>query len=199
MGIRPGEDLPPSRQSVDNNSDYSDNDDDKEEYDFDVSPYWNAAIWKMTVPIASGKDWHRDKDCKVDVTDIIVDNPRHSELLLPLPRLSTDPENATMSLRRLLTAHPTLGLGEDGDVVIYLLSKVDYMDSKGWVISVGPRDKKLRGIAHLDSRKNECFRRYYRDTEILKYLTKATGEVGTLERTSFGSRKQRWSTLQGVL
>jgi hypothetical protein len=134
MGTRPGEDLPP-RRSTDNsnNSDYSDSDDNdhEEECDFDVSPYWNAAVWTMPVPIASWKDWHRDKDCKVDVTDIVVDNPRHSELLLPLPRLSTDPEDATMSLRRLLTAHPTLGLGEDGDVVIYLLSKVDYMDDRG--------------------------------------------------------------------
>uniref|UniRef100_K3ZF75 Uncharacterized protein n=1 Tax=Setaria italica TaxID=4555 RepID=K3ZF75_SETIT len=153
METRPGEDLPPSRQYT---SDDSGSDDDAE-CDLDVNPYWNATIWTMPVPVASWKDWHKDKDCKVDVTDIVVDNPSHSELLLRLPRLSTDPESATMSLRRLLTAHPTLELDANGDLVIYLLSKVDYKDHKGWVIDVGARDKKLQGIAELDSRKNDFF------------------------------------------
>ncbi|CAN6330077.1 unnamed protein product [Urochloa humidicola] len=131
----------------------------------------------MPVPVASWKDWRKDRDCRVDVTDIVVDNPRHTELLLPLPWLSTDPESAAMSLRRLLTAYPTLELDGNGELVIYLLSKVDSMDNKGWVIAIGARDKKLRGIAELDSRKNECFRRYYHHTDISKYIIKATDTI----------------------
>lgn len=78
-------------------------------------------------------------------------------------------------------------------MVIYLLSKVDYMDDRGWVIAVGARDKKLRDIAELDSRKNEC---YYRDTEISKYLTKVTC---TLELNVFSISLVRMFTTRNML
>ncbi|CAN6330076.1 unnamed protein product [Urochloa humidicola] len=178
METRPGEDLPPPRQPPADSDDDSGSDYDDDE-DLNVAPYWKATIWTMPVPVGSWKDWHKDRDCRVDVIDIVVDNPSHTDLLLPLPRLSTDPESATMSLRRLLTAYPTLELDTNGDLVIYLLSKVDSMDNEGWVIAVGARDKKLRGISELDSRKNKCFRRYYRHTDISKYLIAATGVHAT--------------------
>ncbi|KAF8763069.1 hypothetical protein HU200_008919 [Digitaria exilis] len=47
---------------------------------YDVDCYWTATIWTMPVPIASWKDWR--KDCTIDVANIVIDNPRHSELLL---------------------------------------------------------------------------------------------------------------------
>ncbi|CAL4904743.1 unnamed protein product [Urochloa decumbens] len=189
METRPGEDLPPPRQPVDSDDDYSASDDDND--DLRVAPYWKATIWTMPVPIGSWKDWHKDRDCRVDVTDILVDNPRHCDLLLPLPRLSTDPETAAMSLRRLLTCYPTLELDANGELVIYLLSKVDSMYKEGWVIAVGARDKKLRGIAELDIRKNKYFRRYYHHTDISKYLMDSTGEVGALVEDANVERRLR--------
>jgi hypothetical protein len=121
----------------------------------------------MPVPIASWKDWH--KDCTIDAADIAIENPRHLELL---PRLT---EDVSVTFSRLLTAHPALGLGMNGDVVVYLLSKVDYMKPEGWVIAVGTKDNKLQGIAKLDDRKNSSFRRYYCCTDISKFMIKATG------------------------
>ncbi|RCV19692.1 hypothetical protein SETIT_3G405600v2 [Setaria italica] len=136
--------------------------------DDDVDDYWTATVWTMPVPIASWKDWH--KDCTIDAASIAIDNPMHRELL---PRLTVDPEEVSVTFSRLLTAHPTLGLGMNGDVVVYLLSKVDYRAREGWVIAVGTNSK-LQGIAKLDDRKNFSLRRYYRSTDISKYLTKAT-------------------------
>jgi hypothetical protein len=96
--------------------------------------------------------------------------------LLALPtRLSTDPEDAAVSLRRLCTGYPTLGPGMDGNLAIYFLSKVDRRSPEGWVIQVGAKDNKLQGIAKLDDRKNRSFRRYYCITHISKYLIRATG------------------------
>jgi hypothetical protein len=140
-----------------------------------VRDYWTATIWTMPVPIASWKDWH--KDCTIDVGNMVIDNPRHCVLLLAaLPGLTVDPEEgAAVTLSRLLASHPTLGLGMDGDVAVYFLSKVDRNAREGWVIAVGTKDNMLQGIAKLDDRKNFAFRRFYRPTEISKYLTKATG------------------------
>nr|XP_034572126.1 uncharacterized protein LOC117836750 [Setaria viridis] len=128
------------------------------------------------------------KDCTIDAASIAIDNPMHRELL---PRLTVDPEEVSVTFSRLLTAHPTLGLGMNGDVVVYLLSKVDYMAREGWVIAVGTKDSKLQGIAKLDDRKNFSFRRYYCSTDISKYLTKATGEAGRLVRRTRFSRQRR--------
>uniref|UniRef100_K3ZCS7 DUF1618 domain-containing protein n=1 Tax=Setaria italica TaxID=4555 RepID=K3ZCS7_SETIT len=61
----PGKDMPPSRQSVDTSDDSGS--DDGAECDLYVAPYWNATIWTMPVPVTSWKDWHKDKDCKLDV------------------------------------------------------------------------------------------------------------------------------------
>ncbi|KAJ1272259.1 hypothetical protein BS78_06G188500 [Paspalum vaginatum] len=134
--------------------------------------YWTATIWSVPVPIGSWNDWH--KDCKIDVANFVVDNPRHCEELL-LPRLSIDPEEATLTFRRLVTAHPTLALGMDGHVVIYFFSKVDLMADGGWIIAVGVRDSKLQGIAELDERKHVSFSHYFCAAEISKYLINATG------------------------
>ncbi|WVZ86705.1 hypothetical protein U9M48_033451 [Paspalum notatum var. saurae] len=134
--------------------------------------YWTATVWSMPVPIGSWNDWH--KDCKIDLANIVVDNP------LLLLRLSIDPEEATVAFRRLFTSHPTLGLGMDGHVVIYFFSKVDPMDDGGWIIAVGVRDSKLQGIAELDERKHIFFSHYFCAAEISKYLINATGEAGTL-------------------
>ncbi|KAF8655923.1 hypothetical protein HU200_060879 [Digitaria exilis] len=144
--------------------------------DYDVDCYWTATIWTMPVPIASWKDWR--KDCTIDVANIVIDNPRHSELLLnALPNLTVacpEDQASVTVLTRLVTAYPILGLGVNGDLVIYLLSKVDYMAREGWVIAVSIRDNKLQGITKLDERKNFSFRRYYLATDIPRYLTKAT-------------------------
>ena len=78
-----------------------------------------------------------------------------------------------MTLSRLITSYPTLGM--DRDVAVYFLTKVDCNAREGWVIAVGTKDNKLQGIVRLDDRKNFSFRRHYRPTEISKYLTKATG------------------------
>ena len=129
----------------------------------------------MPVPIASWKDWH--KDCTIDAGNMVIDNPRHRELLLALPGLTVDPQEAApVTLSRLVTSHPTLGLGlgMDGHVTVYFLTKVDCNAREGWIIAVGTKDNKLQGIARLDERKNFSFRRHYRPTEISKYLTKAT-------------------------
>ncbi|GJN23842.1 hypothetical protein PR202_gb11530 [Eleusine coracana subsp. coracana] len=176
METRPGNVLS-SRSSE------SDSDSDDEA----VADYWTATIWTMPVPISSSwKDWH--KDCTIDVTNIIIDNPSHSELLLRLPRHSADPEDARYGLMRMTTAHPTLGLGINGDVISFL-SKEDVRGARGWVIAVNMTSQKLNGVAELDIRKNSYFQRYYVPTEISKYLTKATGEAGTLLKTTSSNRK----------
>jgi hypothetical protein len=132
------------------------------DYDSDdevVAYYWKATIWTMQVPISSSwKDWH--KVCTADVTDIVIDILRHSELLLPLPRHTA--------------AYPTLGLGMDDDA-IYFLSETDAMDPSRWVMAVNMRSGKLNGVAELHKRKNLSFRRYHVPSEISKYLIKATG------------------------
>ncbi|XP_039840419.1 uncharacterized protein LOC120700259 [Panicum virgatum] len=171
---RPANNVIPSssspRQQVHHSS--SDDDDDSSgggggDY---VRDYWTATIWTMPVPIAS---W---KDCTIDAGNMVIDNPRHRELLLALPGLTVDPqEAAAVTLSRLVTSHPTLGLGLglDGHVTVYFLTKVYCNAREGWIIVVGTKDNKLQGIARLDERKNFSFRRHYRPTEISKYLTKA--------------------------
>nr|CAB3462747.1 unnamed protein product [Digitaria exilis] len=136
MEIRPGEDLPPTRHQSASGSD-SDDDAPSPPPRVRVAPYWKATIWTMPLPIGSWKDWH--KDGKVDVTDILVKDQNQREQLMLLPQLTTtdDPQNLTMRLRRLHAAHPTLGMGEHGDLVIYFLSKAHIMDDKGWVMAVG--------------------------------------------------------------
>ncbi|CAL4904742.1 unnamed protein product [Urochloa decumbens] len=180
MGIRPGAVPSSRRRQVHHQYSSSESDDNDED---DAEHYWTATIWSMPVPIASWKDW--TKDCTIDVANIVIDNPRHCELLR-----NVDPEEASPSvtLNRLLTAYPTLGLGINGEVVIYFLSKVDQMAREGWVIAVGAKESKLQGIAKLDDRKNFSFRRYYCPTEISKYLTKATGEAGRLMRLLRGRK-----------
>ncbi|OQU77318.1 hypothetical protein SORBI_3009G027700 [Sorghum bicolor] len=182
LEIRPGVVPSPQRRQPMDDDDHSGSSSDDGEHDFDVAYYWKTTVWSMPVPITSWKDWH--KDCTVDVADTIVENPRHCEVLLALPtRLSTDPVDAAVSLRRMYTGFPTLGLGMDGNLAIFFLSKVDRLSTEGWVIEVGVKDNKLQGIARLDDRKYTSFRRYYCITDISKYLIRATGAAGALVRT----------------
>lgn len=174
METRPGEvplsSRPHHRHSSGSQESSSDSDESDDEA---VAEYWKATVWTMPVPISSSwEDWR--KDCKIYVSDIVIDNPSHSELLLRLPRHSADPEDAKWGLRRMTTAHPTLGLGINGDVISFL-SKVRRSDPRGWVISVNMKSRKLNGVAELDNRKNFFFQRCYVPSEISQYLTKATG------------------------
>lgn len=171
MGTRrPGNVIPPSSQRQQQVRHHSSSSSDDDDDDNDVRDYWTATVWTMPVPIAS---W---KDRTIDVANMVIDNPRHCELLRALPGLSVHPEEAAaVTLGRLVTSYPTLGLGMDGDVAVYFLAKVDRYAREGWVTAVGTTDIKLQGIAKLDDRKNFSFRRYYHPSEISKYLTKATG------------------------
>jgi hypothetical protein len=40
----------------------------------------------MPLPIDLWKDWH--KDCTIDARNMVIDNPRHRELLRALPGLT---------------------------------------------------------------------------------------------------------------
>ncbi|KAF8655741.1 hypothetical protein HU200_060898 [Digitaria exilis] len=178
MEIRPGEDLPPPRQSACD----SDSDDD-------APPHCHHLDHVITNWFVEGLQ----KDCKVDVTDILVKNQRQLQQPMLLPQLTTtdDPQNLTMRLRRLYAAHPTLGLADHGDLVIYFLSKANIMDNKGWVMAVGAMDKMLRGIAELDSRKNK---HWMMETQVLctigkllrkwRILIKADKQEGLDNRSS---------------
>ncbi|KAJ1272264.1 hypothetical protein BS78_06G188900 [Paspalum vaginatum] len=157
-------------------------DEDSDDDASNIVHYWTATVWSMPVPIGSWNDWH--KDCKIDVANIVVDNPRHCQLLLP-PGSSIDLEKAKVTVRNLVTGHPTLGLGMDGHVAIYFFSKANRRADGGWLIAVGVRDSKLQGIAELDVRKHVFFKRYFCAAGISKYLINATGQAGTLVRSRF--------------
>ncbi|KAL6846867.1 hypothetical protein ACP4OV_022720 [Aristida adscensionis] len=172
METRPGELPQRQRLPADDDGSGSNSDSDSGP-DINVAMFWKATVWTMPVPVTRWADWR--KDCAVDVTDIAVDDPRLSELLLRLPvRLGSDPEEAEWSLRRLDTGHPALGLGVDSgsDVTVYFLA--DSRDGKDWAIAVDVRGKKLLGMAQLDDRKNCGYLRCHYPTDISKHLANAT-------------------------
>ncbi|CAL5027143.1 unnamed protein product [Urochloa decumbens] len=139
-----------------------------------IPGHWKATTWSMPIPVASWDDWHRD--CTTELHEIEVYSPRHHQLLHELMSSSDDNEKATeatFSLGCLQMAYPTLSIDDN---VVYLLTKATSSTKMG-VIAIDLKQKKLQGVAKLDSKTNTSFIHRYLacDCEIPKHLkTKGT-------------------------
>ncbi|XP_044398575.1 uncharacterized protein [Triticum aestivum] len=129
-----------------------------------ISEDWGAAILTW---LESKKKWHID--LKLKASDIIVDET-HSQLL-PQHDVKDTTKNATLS--RLHTGHPTLSLHDDD--VVYIMAKVYHMDYDLWMLAVDMRNKTLKGVAALTSKRSLGFRFMYLQSDLSNHLV-ATSE-----------------------
>ncbi|XBH71848.1 hypothetical protein VPH35_099246 [Triticum aestivum] len=124
-----------------------------------ISEDWGAAILTWLEP---KKKWHID--LKLKASDIIVDET-HSQLL-PQHDVKATTKNATLS--RLHTGHPALSLHDDD--VVYIMAKVDHMDDDSWMLAVDMRNKTLKGVAALTSKRSWGFRFMYLQSDLSNHL-----------------------------
>ncbi|VAI35359.1 unnamed protein product [Triticum turgidum subsp. durum] len=124
-----------------------------------ISEDWGAAILTW---LESKKKWHID--LKLKASDIIVDET-HSQLL-PQHDVKATTKNATLS--RLHTGHPVLSLHDDD--VVYIMAKVYHMDDDLWMLAVDMRNKTLKGVAALTSKRSWGFRFIYLQSDLSSHL-----------------------------
>ena len=125
-----------------------------------ISEDWGAAILTW---LESKKKWHID--LKLKASDIIVDES-HSRLL-PRHHVKATMESPT-TLSRLHTGHPALSLHDDD--VVYIMAKVDHMDDDLWMLALDMRNKTLKGVAALTSKRSWGFRFMYLQSDLSNHL-----------------------------
>ncbi|CAO2178132.1 unnamed protein product [Urochloa humidicola] len=140
-----------------------------------VPGQWKVTTWSMPIPVTSLDNWHRE--CTAELRDFHVDNPTHHKLLHKFMSSSVDKEakEAMFSLGCLHMAYPTFSVDND---VVYLLCKAASRSKMGLVIAFDVREKRLQGVAKLDSKMNTSFMRCYLACGISKHL-KTTGKSWT--------------------
>uniref|UniRef100_R7W783 Uncharacterized protein n=1 Tax=Aegilops tauschii TaxID=37682 RepID=R7W783_AEGTA len=133
------------------------------------------------------KKWHIDLSLKA--SDIILDDS-HSRLL-PRHDAKATMESPT-TLSRLHTGHPALSLHDDD--VVYITAKVDHLDDDLWMLALDMRNKTLKGVAALTSKRTLGFRFMYLQSDLSNHLVRAsrTTEVSNhLVATSKSKRSSR--------
>ncbi|XP_044401785.1 uncharacterized protein [Triticum aestivum] len=149
-----------------------------------ISEDWGAAILTWLEP---KKKWHIDLSLKA--SDIILDDS-HSRLL-PRHDAKATMESPT-TLSRLHTGHPALSLHDDD--VVYITAKVDHLDDDLWMLALDMRNKTLKGVAALTSKRTLGFRFMYLQSDLSNHLVRAsrTTEVSNhLVATSKSKRSSR--------
>ncbi|XBH71904.1 hypothetical protein VPH35_099298 [Triticum aestivum] len=118
-------------------------------------------------------------------SDIIVDET-HSQLL-PQHDVKATTKNATLS--RLHTGHPALSLHDDD--VVYIMAKVDHMDDDSWMLAVDMRNKTLKGVAALTSKRSWGFRFMYLQSDLSNHLVPASRTTEVFNLPPKGKRSSR--------
>ncbi|XP_062227778.1 uncharacterized protein LOC133926057 isoform X4 [Phragmites australis] len=124
---------------------------------------WTAVI---RIRMLDWSDWERAH--VVDIADITVAEPFHgcSDLL---PELC---ENGKPSLKKMPIGIPTLC---EYNSVFYLMSKLRYEDSKGWVVAVDAESKRLEAVAKFSAADSHAFVTSYYPSSFSKHLNDTTG------------------------
>uniref|UniRef100_N1R086 DUF1618 domain-containing protein n=1 Tax=Aegilops tauschii TaxID=37682 RepID=N1R086_AEGTA len=145
-----------------------------------ISEDWGAAILTWLEP---KKKWHID--LKLKASDIIVDET-HSQLL-PQHDVKATTKNATLS--RLHTGHPALSLHDDD--VVYIMAKVDHMVDDSWMLAVDMRNKTLKGVAALTSKRSWGFRFMYLQSDLSNHLMPTSENTEVFNLPPKGKRSSR--------
>ncbi|XP_066371981.1 uncharacterized protein [Miscanthus floridulus] len=104
---------------------------------------WTVSTWSRKATTDPFEEDHWQQDCRVHASQIAAKNsPMGFELL---PKFFDDQGTPLPTLERLHTGHPTLSLHDDN--VVYLMSKINYRDTKAWVLAVDIRNRTLQGAA----------------------------------------------------
>uniref|UniRef100_A0A0D9XT67 BSD domain-containing protein n=1 Tax=Leersia perrieri TaxID=77586 RepID=A0A0D9XT67_9ORYZ len=129
-----------------------------------ISNGWTVATWSRisTNPLEEG--WHQDY--KLDASQFCFENnPVHYNLL---PELLDDQGIPQLTMARLHTGHPILSI-HDHDTV-YLMTKVNYLDDKAWVLAIDMRNNTLQDVAEFNGERAIGFSYSFAQSGISEYL-----------------------------
>ena len=139
---------------------------------------WCAAIERWLEP---DKKWQISHELKA--SQIAVDDS-HSGLL---PRVEAAIESPILS--RLHAGHPALSLHDDD--VVYIMAKVDHRDDDSWMLAVDMRNKTLKGVAALTSKRSWGFRFMYLQSDLSNHLVPASRTTEVFNLPPKGKRSSR--------
>uniref|UniRef100_A0A0E0MGB9 BSD domain-containing protein n=1 Tax=Oryza punctata TaxID=4537 RepID=A0A0E0MGB9_ORYPU len=133
-----------------------------------ISNGWTVATWSRisTNPL---KYWHQD--CKLGASQVSFENnPVHYELM---PQLLDDQGIPQLTMVRLHTSHPVLSM-HDHDTV-YLMTKVNYLDDKAWVLAIDTRNNALQDVAEFNAERAIPLSYTFTQSGISEYLNMLPG------------------------
>lgn len=132
---------------------------------------WTVSTWSRKASTDPFEEDHWQQDCRVHASQIAAEkNPMGFDLL---PKFFDDQGTPLPTLERLHTGHPTLSLHDDN--VVYLMSKINYRDTKAWVLAVNIRNRTLQGVAEFVLRRTLGMSFAYMCSWIGKHLHIASG------------------------
>uniref|UniRef100_K3Y145 DUF1618 domain-containing protein n=2 Tax=Setaria italica TaxID=4555 RepID=K3Y145_SETIT len=140
------------------------------EYDYHYIPVTDPSCYSpdgWTAVIGSrrldSREWIRNH--VVNIENITVSEDCHGRTDL-LPQFC---ENGTPSLKKMPIGTPTLG---DCNNVLYLMSKVKFGDTKGWVVAVDINSKRLEAVSTFSAASLPGFSTAYYPSSFSKYFNK---------------------------
>jgi len=139
-------------------------------YDGEWSSSYNVHDWAVvtytnTAMTSSFQDWRMD--CRIQASDIIIDDKIKSELLqsgLLGPGLG-------QTLQNLVVSHPTPDISAAAhEGVVYLIARKKYRHPQAWVLAVDTRNKTLVGAAEFGTERQPYGSFMYFASDIAKYI-----------------------------
>lgn len=141
-----------------------------------ISNGWTVATWSR-ISTNPFEDWHQN--CKLDASQVSFENNAvHYE---KLPELLDDQGIPQLTMVWLHTGHPVLSV-HDHDIV-YLMTKVNYLDDKAWVLAIDMRNSTLQGVAAFNAERVIALRDAFTQSGISEYLNMLPGIKGNRKRS----------------
>jgi hypothetical protein len=106
-------------------------------------------------------------DCTAKASDIGIDEAMQWQLLQS-GLLHVKQEGREQKLKNLHTSQPVLSLDNNG--AVYLLTKVKFMQSRAWVLSVDIKGKKIQSLAEFSTDRDLGFSHAYCPSSISSYI-----------------------------
>jgi len=128
-------------------------------HDWELSTYTNRRI------SGAWEDWQLD--CTAKASHIDIDEAMQWQLLQS-GLLHVKQEGRLQKLKNLHTSQPVLSLDNNG--VVYLLTKVKFMQSRAWVLAVDIKGKRIQSLAEFSTDRNLVLSHEYCPSSISSYI-----------------------------
>ena len=139
-------------------------------YDGEWSSSYNVHDWAVvtytnTAMTSSFQDWRMD--CRIQASDIIIDDKIKSELL----QSGLLGPGSGQTLQNLVVSHPTPDISAAAhEGVVYLIARKKYRHPQAWVLAVDTRNKTLVGAAEFGTERQPYGSFMYFASDIAKYI-----------------------------